>query len=131
MNKRDTTETVIQQKTSTFPIIALLLANLLAVLLTMGILLVRTKRLVNSSAKITPDRIGEIKLDNGIVTFDLMDLEAATNSPKVTHQVIMKDQDFLEGFSQMEGLVRKMQKAGLIKTNAPGVQGAGAQSPSE
>jgi len=125
MSKRDTVETVVQHKINTFPIIALLLINLLAVLLAIGILLVRTKSLVGSGSKISVDRIGEIKLDKGNVTFDLMNIDAATNSPKVTQQVSMKDQDFLKGFSQMEGLVKKMMEAGLIKSNAPG---AGAEA---
>ena len=126
MNKRET-ETHVHQKTNTFPIIALLLANLLAVLLTMGILLVRTKSLVGSTAdKISVDRIGEIKLDQGNVTFDLMNLDDVTNTPKVTQQVSMKQEDFLQGFSQMKGLVDKMVKAGLIKAN-----NGGAAAPSE
>jgi len=117
MNKRET-ETVVHRKINTFPIIALLLANLLAVLLTMGILLVRTKSLVGSNAsKISVDRIGQIKLDQGNVTFDLVNLDDVTNSPKVTQQVSMKHEDFLKGFSQMEGLVKKMIDAGLIKAN--------------
>ena len=129
MNKRDTAETVIQ-KINTFPIIALLLVNLLAVLLTMGILLVRTKSLVVSGEKLSVDRIGEIKLDQGNITFDLMNLDPATNQPKVIQQVSMKDQDFLSGFSQMEGLVKKMMAAGLIR--GPGVApDAPAAAPSE
>ena len=119
MNKRDTSETVIHQKTNTFPIIALLLANLLAVLLTMGILLVRTKSLVKSNNKIAVDRIGEIKLDQGNVTIDLMNLDEATNRPLVTQQVSMKQQDFLTGFSQMEGLVKKMIADGQVKARGP------------
>ena len=128
MNKRDTAETVIQ-KINTFPIIALLLVNLLAVLLTMGILLVRTKSLVGSGAKLSVDRIGEIKLDQGNITFDLMNLDPGTNSPKVIQQVSMKDQDFLSGFSQMEGLVKKMMAAGLIKSS--GSAGVAPDAPAE
>ena len=115
MNKRENVETVIQQKTNSFPIIALLLLNLLAILLTIGILLVRTKSLVNSSTKIPVDRIGEIKLDQGEVTFDLLTLHEATNQPRVTNQVCMKQQDFLTGFSQLEGLVKKMIADGKVK----------------
>lgn len=117
MNKAG--ETVIK-KINTFPIIALLLVNLLAVLLTMGILLVRTKSLVGSGSNISVDRIGEIKLDQGNITFDLMNLDPATNTPKVIQQVSMKDQDFLTGFSKMEELVKKMIAAGLIKSRAQG-----------
>jgi len=121
MNKRDTTETVLQ-KTNTFPIIALLLVNLLAVLLTIGILLVRTKSLVGTdAARLSVDRIGEIKLERGNVTFDLINIDDATNSPKVTQQVSMKQKDFIQGFSQMEGLVKKMMEAGLVKANTDGV----------
>ena len=115
-------ETVIQ-KISTFPIIALLLLNLLAVLLTMGILLVRTKSLVDSSTKISVDRIGEIKLDQGNVTIDMMNLDEATNRPTVTQQVSMKQQDFLTGFSRMEGLVKKMIADGKVKARAPAESG--------
>lgn len=128
MSKQES-QTIVQ-KTNSFPVIALLLANLLAVLLTMGILLVRTKSLVDSGAKISVDRIGEIKLEEGNVTFDLMNLDPATNRPKVIQQVSMKDDDFLKGFGQMEGLVKKMIQAGLIKTNTPGGSGPGA-APSE
>ena len=122
MNKRENVETVIQQKTNSFPIIALLLLNLLAILLTIGILLVRTKSLVNSSTKIPVDRIGEIKLDQGEVTFDLLTLHEATNQPRVTNQVCMKQQDFLTGFSQLEGLVKKMIADGKVKARGTATQ---------
>lgn len=122
MNKRENVETVIQQKTNSFPIIALLLLNLLAILLTIGILLVRTKSLVNSSTKIPVDRIGEIKLDQGEVTFDLLTLHEATNQPRVTNQVCMKQQDFLTGFSQLEGLVKKMIADGKVKARGAATQ---------
>ena len=122
MNKRENVETVIQQKTNSFPIIALLLLNLLAILLTIGILLVRTKSLVNSSTKIPVDRIGEIKLYQGEVTFDLLTLHEATNQPRVTNQVCMKQQDFLTGFSQLEGLVKKMIADGKVKARGTATQ---------
>ena len=122
MNKLENVETVIQQKTNSFPIIALLLLNLLAILLTIGILLVRTKSLVNSSTKIPVDRIGEIKLDQGEVTFDLLTLHEATNQPRVTNQVCMKQQDFLTGFSQLEGLVKKMIADGKVKARGTATQ---------
>ena len=83
---------------------------------------VRTKSLVNSSTKIPVDRIGEIKLDQGEVTFDLLTLHEATNQPRVTNQVCMKQQDFLTGFSQLEGLVKKMIADGKVKARGIATQ---------
>lgn len=122
MSKNKMNETVVQ-KTNSFPIIALLLLNLVAVLLTMGILLVRTQSLTKGAQEggvISADRIGSIALDKGgNVIFDLMSIDAETNRPKVIKQVTMRQEEFLQGYSSMEGFVDKMIEAGIVTENAP------------
>jgi len=113
-------ETVVK-KTNSFPIIALLLLNLVAVLVTMGILLVRTQSLTKAAQEggvIDADRIGSIALDKGgNVIFDLMKIDSSTNRPKVIKQVSIRQQDFLQGYTSMEGFVGKMIEAGLVTQN--------------
>ena len=120
MNKKNTDETIVHTKPNLTPIMALLILNLLAVLLTIGILLVRTQSLTKSNSKaLVVDRIGEIKLDKGNVIIDLMDLNGSNNKLEVTQSVTLRQEDFLKGFSSMEGFVKKLIEAGLVTANEP------------
>lgn len=119
------TETIVQQtKTNLFPVIALLILNLLAILLAIGILMVRTQSLVDSGTGVKADRLGQIKLDQGNVVIDLMELDPAVNRHKVTKQVVMRQEDFVAGYSSMEDFMRQMIEKGLVKARVADAQPA-------
>ena len=116
MSKKHVTETIIQEsKTNLFPVILLLIANLIAILVAIAILMVRTQSLVDGNVGgITADRMGQIKLDQGNVVIDLMDLDASSNRHKVTKQLVMRQEDFLAGFGAMEDFMKKLIEAGFV-----------------
>lgn len=116
MSKKQQTETIVQQtKTNLFPVIALLILNLLAILLAIGILMVRTQSLVDSGSGVKADRMGQIKLDQGNVVIDLLELDAASNRHQVSKQLVMRQADFVAGYSSMEDFMRQMIEKGFVK----------------
>ena len=119
MNKLNTAEPV-----NLTPVIVLLVANLLAVLLTLGAVLSRTASLNRGAspnqielAKV--DRIGDIRLDKGQVKFDLLKKSGSADAT-VFSQVEMPQDGFLRGFGQMEKFVRELIEAGLVTATVEG-----------
>ena len=107
-------------KTNLFPVIALLILNLIGIGLVIGILMARTQSLVDSGVKsITADRMGQIQLDKDNVVIDLMDMDATDRRHKVTKQLVIGQEDFLAGFSAMEDFMRKLIQAGVVKPRVP------------
>ena len=106
------------------PVIVLLIANLLAILVTLGAVLSRTASLnrgtsANQIELAKADRIGDIRLDKGQVKFDLLK-KTGTAEATVFSQVEMPQDGFLRGFGQMETFVRELIEAGLVTATVEG-----------
>lgn len=95
---------------SNFPVIALLILNLLAVLFTLGAVLARTAGLKGAPEKVamSADRVGDIRVVEDTVVFDLIDVNDQGKNPQVTKQITMPHDGFLSGFASMEQLVQQM-----------------------
>lgn len=118
MSRNQDAEPVVQ-KTNLLPVIALLLLNLIGIGLCIGILMARTQSLVDSGVQgIRADRMGQIQLDQGNVVIDLMDMDNSDRRHKVTKQLVMRQEDFLAGYSAMEDFMRKLIEAGVVKPRA-------------
>lgn len=107
-----------------FPVIALLILNLLAVLVTLGIVLARTadnggNGLVASSTSkaVAIDRIGDIRLVDNNVVFDLIDLDENAANPEVSKQVTISQEGFVRGYAGMEKFMNQLIELGLVTAN--------------
>ena len=101
-----------------FPIIALLLANLVAVCIGLFMLVGLHRKVPdasNSSTVLSADRIGEIKLDRDRVRINLMKFDDGGKIQKVQEVSMPFQEGFLNGFDQMQTFVDKMVEEGIIE----------------
>ena len=102
-----------------FPVIGLLVLNLVAVLFTLGAVLSRTAGLSSGSSdyqkSVNVDRIGDIRLVGEEVVFDLIDIDG--DSPEVASQVTISQEGFVRGFTAQESFLNKLIDAGKVKIN--------------
>lgn len=100
-----------------FPIMALLIANLVAVCIGLFMLVGLHRKTPNAPATdavMTADRIGEIKLDRGNVRINLMKFGSDGKIGKVQEVAIPQD-GFLKGFDSMQNFIDKLVENGIVE----------------
>jgi len=102
-----------------FPIIALLVANLIAVCIGL-FMLVGLHRKVPSAptsgdAILSADRIGEIKLDRDKVRINLMKFDSGGTIQKAQEFSLPLKDGYLAGLERMQTFVDKMVEEGIIE----------------
>ncbi len=114
MKKSETTPNV-----NLFPIMALLIANLIAVCIGLFMLVGLHRKVPSapSDAKqiLSADRIGEIKLDRGNVRINLMKYDSDGSSVDKVREVSIPLDGFNKGFSAMQTFVDKMVEKGIVQ----------------
>lgn len=105
-----------------FPVIVLLIANLIGVCIAVIMLYGLHNK---TKAPITPqrqeivaaDRIGEIKLDRDRVRINLMSIGAKPSDIQKVQEISLPQEGFLKGFSQMQVFIDQLVEQGIVKRN--------------
>lgn len=107
------------QSISLFPVIALLLANLVAVCIGLFMLVGLHRKVPDAPTKqateLVADRIGEIKLDRDKVKINLMKFDDAGKIQRVQKISLPVEEGFLNGFERIQTFIDKMVEEGILE----------------
>ena len=119
MNKKTKSSQQEVQKFNSIPVIVLLLLNLLGVGAILGMLQsAKSKSAENDAGSMVEkqlhvDRLGNINLQRGRVTFDLLTF-SEDGSANVRQNVSLPQEGFLHGYSQLEQFMSQMIEKGFV-----------------